>query len=432
MRRLNKGKLLLRISIYFLSLEFFLQITSFSLWLMIKNQNLAKGGDFNILCFGDSFTYGLGAPQGESYPKQLERILNNAYPQQHIKTINFGIPGYNSSQCLRYFKEKIDFYNPKIVLIMTGANNCWSFIDSSYFRIKQAPYHNYLNFRAKFIDALLCNLKTYKLIKINFINIFDRLKSSKLHHYQDTPLPKEKFQMPLRSDALTELLRQGIRYFKDGKYDSSEVYYRKALNLFPNDYEPHWFMGRFYIYKGEIKKAKEEFIFAVKYAPDPYTVTYILSDMQDRSQPIKSKYFEEYAELIKQLRSYWVKKFGEEYVQRLIDPMISYKEDDLVNVLVYDLEEMSNYARQKKAKLVILTYPHPPTKFRYPADIYYTISNYLDLPLVDNVSLFSKYSIIYRHEEIFSTDGHCTGKGYNLIAKNTFDVLRKYNLLPYD
>jgi len=103
--------------------ELILQITSLSLSLKIKKQNLAKGGDFNIICIGDSFTYGLGASPEESYPGQLQHILNKAVPERHIKVINLGIPGYNSSQGLRYLRGELDFYKPKVVFIMTGMNN---------------------------------------------------------------------------------------------------------------------------------------------------------------------------------------------------------------------------------------------------------------------------------------------------------------------
>jgi len=428
--RLSKPSLLVNILICLLSFELILQITGLFFALKIKKQNLAKGGDIHIICIGDSFTYGLGVPRSEAYPSQLEKVLNNAYPQKHIKVINLGVPGYNSSQCLNTIKEKLDYYKPKIILVMSGMNNCWNFTDSSYFKIKQTKHNSPLNFRAKLIDTLLCKLKTYKLIKIAFLNITDRLKSTKPQHYHEQPtLPKREFLMPLRSAELTGLLKEGLRYFEQGQYDLSEVYYRKALELAPDDYEPHWFMGRFYNQKGQKEKATEELVLATKYALHPYTVTCILADMQEQSQPLNSKYFQEYADLIKNLRSVWIEKFGEEYVQRFIDPMISYEENDLINVLAYDLKEMKNYIIEKKARLVVLTYPWPATKFRCPVDIYYRIANYLDLPLVDNTSLFDKCLKIYRYEDLFVADGHCTKEGYRLIAENVYDTLKRYNLI---
>lgn len=433
MIRLGKINLFIYIVICLLSLELVLQIAALFSSLKIKKQHLTQKGDFNILCVGDSFTYGLEVSLEESYPRQLESILNKVQQKRHINVINLSISGYNSSQCLGFLEAKFDFYNPKIILVMAGMNNCWNFVDSSYFQIKQFRYSNPLNFRMRFIDALLCRLRTYKLIKVAFIDLMCRLKSNQLQGYQGCPLPQREFKAPLRSDELIELLKEGLRYFEEGKYDLSEVYYRKALELAPDDYQPHRFMGRLYVFKGQREKAEEELISAVKHAP-LHEVAGVLNEIKGAChQPKDSKEVKKFADLLKELRSYLVEKFGEEDVRRLIDPIILCEKSDLVKILVYDLTEMANYVRQKKATMVILTYPYSLTKVQYPEDIYHRISNYLDLPLVDNVSLFNKYLKIYRYEELFSDKGgHCTAKGYKLIAENVFDVLKKHNLLPLE
>lgn len=429
MRLFKKINLFVYIIIFSSALELTLQAASSFIISKTKKQNLTKGGDFNILCVGDSFTYGIGAPAQDSYPKQLERLINKTRGDKYIHVINLGVSGYNSSQCLDYLKKEFDSYNPKIVLNMSGLNNCWNFINSSYFKIKQYKQSNPIKYRFKLIDAALSRLRTYKVIKIAFLNVSARLKSIQPSD-EDARLLKKRFPMPKRTNELTELLNQGIKYFEEGKYDLSEVYFSKALQLFPNDYEPHWFMGRLYNFKSHREKGRKELILAAKYAPHPYILACILADMQDRKQPKDSKDFQEFSNLIKEMKSFWVEKFGEEYVALFINPVISCEEKDLSRVLIYDLEEMSNYLRQRKAQLVILTYPHLPTEFRYPADIYYRIHNYVSSPLVDNVHIFNKYLKIYRYEQLFSADGHCTSKGYELIANNVYEVLKKYNLLP--
>jgi lysophospholipase L1-like esterase len=427
-RKPRKNNLFFNIMICLISLELVLQIAS--LPLKIKKLVLVRsGGDFNILCIGDSFTYGTGAPLQDSYPKQLERILDKDFASKHINAINLGIPGSNSSQCLKYLKEKFDFYKPEIVIVLVGMNNCWNFNDSSYFEIKQFKYNNPLKYRIMFIDALLSKSRTYRLIKITFLNITARLKPASSAYKNSSSLNKE-FPMPKRSNELIELLNQGLRYYEEDKCELSEVYYRRALELAPDDYEPHWNIGRFYNMKGQTEKGREELILAAKYAFHPYTVSCILADLHDRSQSKDSKDFKEFTALIKGLRSYWVEKFGEAYVQRFIDPAISYEESDLEKILVYDLEKMANYTREKQARLIILTYPVVATRFGYREEIYYRISSYLCTPLIDNVSLFNKYPKIYRYEELFSRDGHCTEKGYKLMAENIAATLKKHKLLP--
>jgi hypothetical protein len=36
-----------------------------------------KSNEYSILCLGDSFTQGFGAPKGYSYPEQLAKLLND-------------------------------------------------------------------------------------------------------------------------------------------------------------------------------------------------------------------------------------------------------------------------------------------------------------------------------------------------------------------
>ncbi|MBM3247604.1 hypothetical protein FJZ17_03655 [Candidatus Pacearchaeota archaeon] len=429
MLKLHKVNLFARVIIFFLFLEFILQLISLLLLSKIKKQDSNRNEGFNIVCIGDSFTYGIGAPKQYSYPNQLKNLLNTIYPNSHINVINLGISGYNSSQCIKYLKEKFDFYNPKIVIILAGMNNCWNFLDSSYFRIKQFKYDNPLKYRIKFVGAFLSSLKTYKLIKITFLNLKSRLRSRQSID-RGFYLPEREFLIPKRTNKMQKLLNQGLKYWEDGKFELSEACYREALKLNPDDYEPHWYVGRFYSLNGVKEKAREELILAAKYAGHPYTVSAILVGLQDRRESRNSENFKEFSNLVKSLRSYWVGKFGEEYVQYFIDPAISYKETDLEKILFYDFEELINYLSQKKTKLVILSYPFHATQFRYPVGIYYRISNYLRVPLVDNVPLFDKYLKIYKREELFDTGGHCTSKGYGLIAENIYGVLKKHNLLP--
>ncbi|MDO8489414.1 MAG: hypothetical protein Q7S42_04820, partial [Candidatus Omnitrophota bacterium] len=336
--------------------------------------------------------------------------------------------GYNSSQCLNELKNKFDTYKPKIVLVMAGMDNAWNFIDSNYFKIKQFKDDNQFNYQVKYIDALLSNSKIYKLIKLVYMSVMARLEAGQFQ-YKYGPSQIKKLAMPQRSHELTQLLNKGLQYFEEGKYELSEVCYRNALKLSPYDYEPHWYMGRFYNFRGERQKAKDELILAAKNTFDPYTVIYILADLQEQSQPVDSDYFKGYAGLVKSLRTGWVNKFGEEPVRRFIDPMISYEESDLWKILAYDLEEMGNYLKLRNSRLVILTYPCSAATFRCPWDIYHRIASKLDSPLVNNASLFSAYLRYYRNEELFVADGHCTGKGYRLMAENIFETLKKYNLL---
>lgn len=70
----------------------------------------------NILCFGDSLTYGTGASQGMDYPSQLSRRIGRP-------VINAGIPGDTTSTALARLERDVLERSPRIVLITLGGND---------------------------------------------------------------------------------------------------------------------------------------------------------------------------------------------------------------------------------------------------------------------------------------------------------------------
>ncbi|MCZ7586331.1 MAG: hypothetical protein M5R36_25060 [Deltaproteobacteria bacterium] len=71
-----------------------------------------------VLCVGDSFTFGIGAPTGESYPDRLERILNDRLRDGRAEVVNLGLPGKNSAEILWVVRKELN--SPKI------PPTCWS------------------------------------------------------------------------------------------------------------------------------------------------------------------------------------------------------------------------------------------------------------------------------------------------------------------
>ncbi len=91
----------------------------------IAKKNIIPGR--NILCFGDSFTFGFGAPRGRGYPGQLDEIFNKKLPDKGIRVFNFGVDSQNSSMLLRELENQIIIYSPKFIIVMTGGANTWNF-----------------------------------------------------------------------------------------------------------------------------------------------------------------------------------------------------------------------------------------------------------------------------------------------------------------
>ncbi len=69
-----------------------------------------------LLALGDSTTFGWGVEQDETYPANLERILQEKHPEVVVQVLNGGVPGYTSFQGLHHFKKNAAAYEPDIVL----------------------------------------------------------------------------------------------------------------------------------------------------------------------------------------------------------------------------------------------------------------------------------------------------------------------------
>jgi len=73
-------------------------------------------GDAVILAFGDSITYGIGAPPGANYPEILESIINR-------KVIRSGIPGETTGEGLVRLPGELSIHKPRLVLLCLGGND---------------------------------------------------------------------------------------------------------------------------------------------------------------------------------------------------------------------------------------------------------------------------------------------------------------------
>lgn len=78
-------------------------------------RNLNSQGK-NIICFGDSITFGYGANPGEDYPAVLARMTD-------IPVINSGIDGDTSIEALKRIDSDILDRNSLLVIIEFGGND---------------------------------------------------------------------------------------------------------------------------------------------------------------------------------------------------------------------------------------------------------------------------------------------------------------------
>lgn len=75
-----------------------------------------------VLTVGDSFTFGWGVSDGETYPAQLQSVLDGRAPGRYA-VVNAGYPGCTSYQAGRSLRGWLEGVDPAVVLVMVGRND---------------------------------------------------------------------------------------------------------------------------------------------------------------------------------------------------------------------------------------------------------------------------------------------------------------------
>lgn len=87
-----------------------------------------KKNTFRILCLGDSFTWGYGSNDENTYPAELEKFLQIQYPFLDIQVLNAGVCGYGNNEELKLLRKMGKELRPNLIIIQFFAGN--DFVDN--------------------------------------------------------------------------------------------------------------------------------------------------------------------------------------------------------------------------------------------------------------------------------------------------------------
>ncbi len=79
-------------------------------------------GEFRIVIFGDSFTYGVNADQDETYPARLERLLRSTISER-IRVFSLGVSSYSAVRYAMLARLYMERLRPDMVVAAVDASD---------------------------------------------------------------------------------------------------------------------------------------------------------------------------------------------------------------------------------------------------------------------------------------------------------------------
>ena len=109
------------------------------------------GHQETIVCLGESSTVGLWCKREDSYPKQLERMLNERFHTDRFLAVVPPHVGQNTSQIANRVESYIQLYHPRLIIVMSGVNKLWALGESSAGRFLHGSLMDTLSLRSNIL-----------------------------------------------------------------------------------------------------------------------------------------------------------------------------------------------------------------------------------------------------------------------------------------
>lgn len=202
------------------------------------------GGDVRrIVCIGDSVTFGVYLEDQETYPAQLEALLNRR--QLHGKTwqtLNLGVIGFNTINEVEWLEEKGLGYKPDIVILQYCSND-HSNRSTLDIRIKKHLRRNapLVSLMMNPVSRILAHSRLFAYIAVRLQNIMAK------HSRQTTEPGPGKFGGHIVEQGFQEFKRLSVRYgFQPLVLISPDFEKKERFSDYSRNYEPTADMCRSY------------------------------------------------------------------------------------------------------------------------------------------------------------------------------------------
>lgn len=236
---------------------------------------LQKKGAYRILCLGESTT-ALGGVN--SYPAQLEKILNQKNLGIQFAVVNKGIAAANTTEVVLKLEVQLDRYKPDMVITMMGIND-------------RGVHMSYLLPAGSKAPAFLGSLRIIKLARLFWLHIiagYQALgsvqaeegwpRTSQINQSENIEASLKKAIARNKSDG-GKYFELGVLYDSQDRFIEAEDMFKKAVERNPNDEQSYLKLGRAYTVQGKYAQAEETLLRIVKLNPNSSTAYYCLGTL---------------------------------------------------------------------------------------------------------------------------------------------------------
>ncbi|MFA5320677.1 MAG: tetratricopeptide repeat protein [Candidatus Omnitrophota bacterium] len=244
----------------FLLLELLLRLGCGALSLAQEYRNsrcMKQKGIYKIMCVGESTT-AIGGDN--SYPSQLEEILNQRGAGLKFRVINKGVSTIDSNYILRHIEENVNKYKPDMVVSMMGIND------------KYVKYYQEIPDAG---SALFRYSAAYRFFRLVAVNIGKKMKtrrglrgtvsSAAIDYVREQAIKEELFdKTTLGEGGEADHIRLGRRYRDREQYALAEEEFKKALGDDPENASIYVDLGWLYTQYKRYADAKDSFLRALK------------------------------------------------------------------------------------------------------------------------------------------------------------------------
>lgn len=383
-RRLKKRTIALAVLLSLVVAELVLDVASWRVTGQLDARPSPEGVGLRVLCMGDSWTYGVGAPKGEAYPDYLGRILGTGYV-----VINEGRPGMNSSQLAARLPALLEKHHPDYVVVMVGMNNKHNTVGGSYRELIAAGYINPSPFHQALesVDRFMWNSALYRLVRWSAA----RPEQGQLA-FEKLPLAPAVEPSASQPGNVGAQTGEAIHYMEKaheaelrGDTVNAVAALREAFSRVsdsPQIHEP--LMNHVVWAKGN---AKEEDFAA------------LMALLQKNLPP-------------------------EAFQSQVADPLLLSENHSVgEKMLWFDLARVHEDTRKAHAQLILLAYPKGDERETMAA-----FGSVHRVPFVDTVTFLP--GALLKSSNIFTEYGRLTGHGNELLAAYFVEAARRQGLLP--